>query len=323
MPIRTLARALALALLARPSAAAPPQLDPWPVGEASYKVAALDSTDPSIWLVYATCNVSHCPKFPLVSYAHGFLGGDIDLLGYADFFYQIASFGFVIAAPDSCDVGCTDESQGAPWTDCAGVPPLGDWAPWYGEQLKAIAWARNMTANASSDPVFRTIDWEAGVAVAGHSMGGQATTLASSAGCAKQWGIKTAVLHHPETGTLPDGSNTGVNMSVPVVAFTSTGDRLCTPASVAGIMAAFNTSAQAATLPSAFVNAEGWSHLEPVLVPPIENPLLATYTAAWLKVFLNSDRGAYYDLTFGGGPDSLCLHANMSSCYITNAPPRA
>ena len=42
--------------------------------------------------------------------------GDIDLLGYAELFYQLASYGFVVAAPDSCDVGCTDPSGGAPWT---------------------------------------------------------------------------------------------------------------------------------------------------------------------------------------------------------------
>ena len=54
-----------------------------------------------------------------------------------------------------------------------------------------------------------------------------------------------------------------------------------------------------------------------MLVPPIENPLLATYTAAWFKVTLNGDTGFYHDLIFGSGPDSLCKHANMSGCYAT------
>ena len=205
--------------------AAPPLEGPWPTAQTTYKVAALDSTDPSIWLHYPVCNVSSCPKFPLITYAHGAAGGDIDLVGYWAHFRALASFGFVVAAPDSCDVGCTDASRGAPYTDCAGLPslqPSSIWAPWYGEQLKAIEWARNMTAR-SSDPVFATIDWDAGVGAAGHSMGGQATTLSASAACAAKWDIRAAALHHPEIGSLPGGGNTGANISLPVAAFTSSG----------------------------------------------------------------------------------------------------
>ena len=69
-------------------------------------------------------------------------------------------------------------------------------------------------------------------------------------------------------------------------------------------------------LPVALRDLTGSSHLEPVLVPPIENPFLATFTAAWFQVFLNGDTGAYHDLIFGAGPDSLCRHANMTRCYV-------
>ena len=315
------AAAIAAAALLGAASAAPPELGPWPVGEATYKVPTLDATDPSVWLVYAECNVSSCPKFPLISYSHGLLGGDIDLLGYADFFYQIASWGFVIAAPDSCDVGCTDKSGGAPWTDCAGLLPVqpAGWAAWYGEQIKAIDWARNMSAaGGSSDPVFASIDWAAGVGIAGHSMGGQATALSAGAACAQRWDIRAAVLHHPASGALPGGANIGVNMSVPVAGFTSSGDSIFPE--TFGIMAAFNSSSAAATLPNALKDATGWSHLEPVLIPPIENPLLATFTAAWFKVFLNNDKNEFFDMVFGSGPDSFCKHANMTACYVLNAP---
>ena len=52
-----------------------------------------------------------------------------------------------------------------------------------------------------------------------------------------------------------------------------------------------------------------------MLLPPIENPLLATFSAAWFKVFLNKDTGFYHDLVFGEGPDSLCKYAKMVDCY--------
>ena len=303
-------------------AAAPPIMGPWPTTQTSYKVPTLDGTDPSIWLHVPICNVTECPKFPLLSYAHGLLGGDIDLVGYWEHFRQLASYGFIVAAPDSCDVGCTDAAQGAPYTDCAGLPPLsGLFTPWYGEQLKAIDWARNMTA-AGSDPVFQTIDWAAGVGVAGHSMGGQATTMSASAACAAKWGIRAAALHHPAIGSLPWG-NTGENVSVPVAAFTSSGDNLCTAATTEATMAAFNASAQAAALPSAYRNAQGWSHLEPVLGAVFENPLLATYTAAWFKIMLNNDRGVYYDLFYGTASDGgLCQSEGMAGCYTAHAPPK-
>ena len=313
---RCSSRLAAAGLVAALAAAAPPELGPWAVSELTFKAPALDATDPTIWLVFPVCNATSappggCPRFPLVSYAHGMAGGDIDLLGYAELFYQLASYGFVVAAPDSCDFGCTDPSGGAPWTDCAGLPDVQPalWPAWYGELLKTIDWARNQTANATADPVFATIDFGAGVGIAGHSMGGQATAVAAGAACAERWGIKAAVLHHPANGNVSGGAagNVGANMSVPVAAFTSSGDSIW-PETVA-VMSALNASAAAATLPSAFMEAVGWSHLEPVLAPPIENPLLATFTAAFFKVFLNGDRGAYFDLVYGGGPDSFCKHA--------------
>lgn len=325
LPLRALNGPLLLLLVAPVlCAAAPPAIGPWPTAQKSYKVPALDGSDPSVWLHFPVCNVSQCPKFPLISYAHGFAGGDVDLLGYWAHFEQIASYGFVLAAADSCDVGCTNANKGAPFTDCAGVPPLPLplFNSWYGEQLKTIEWAHNMSAGGSADPVFQSIDWTAGVGVAGHSMGGQATTLSSSSACAKKWDIRAAALIHPEIGDLPWG-NTGVNISVPVSTFTSSGDNLCPPSTAAATMRAFNASAQGATLPSAYRNAVGWSHLEPVLGQVFENPLLATYVASFFKVFLAKDRNIYYDLIFdASSPDSVCNSEKMVDCYTTNAPPK-
>jgi hypothetical protein len=120
--------------------ALPPVIGPYNVSSASYKVSVIDSSDPSIWLFFPLCNSSEC-KFPLISYLHGMAGGDVELLGYALFFEQIASYGLIIAAPDSCFIGCTNPNKGKPYTDCAGLPPMTPdptWNPWYGEAFKVI-----------------------------------------------------------------------------------------------------------------------------------------------------------------------------------------
>jgi hypothetical protein len=176
-------------------------------------------------------------------------------------------------------------------------------------------WARNMTNGGSTDPIFSQINWEAGVGIGGHSMGGQASTLASSSACVKQYDIRASVLHHPANGQLPYG-NIGVNISIPTAAFTSSGDSIW-PETSAIINALKSTNP---TFPIAYRDVTGWSHLEPVLIPPIENPLLATFTAAWFKIFLENDKGYWPDLVFGTGPDSLCKYANMTECYTLNSP---
>jgi hypothetical protein len=90
----------------------------------------------------------------------------------------------------SCNNACKDP-VGAPYTDCAGLPAVkpSGWASYYGEQLKTIEFARN---NSQTDSVLGLVDWDAGVGIAGHSMGGQATTLSSHKACTAKWGIKAA-----------------------------------------------------------------------------------------------------------------------------------
>jgi len=175
----------------------------------------------------------------------------------------------------------------------------------------------NSLGNASAPAFFRTIDWAAGVGIAGHSMGGQASSFSAQRACAAQWDIRAAALIHPAEGALADGRNSGAAMAVPTAAFTSTGDKLCAPATVAATMRAFNASAGGA-LPSLYRDLVGWSHLEPVMGDVFENPLLATYTAAWFKVFLNGAKAGdeYYDLIFGGGPDGICASQPMEECYV-------
>jgi hypothetical protein len=199
-----MSRWIIAALCLASAQSAPPTIGPWPTNFTTYEVAVLDRTNPRVWLIYPICDLSECPKFPLISYMHGLAGGDIALTtGYIRHLRELSSYGFVVAAPYSCVFGCNDTSHGAPWTDCAGILPVKPvgWPAYYGEGLKAIDWARNMSRGGSSDKVFTTIDWDAGVGISGHSMGGQAATIAASAACAKRWDIRAAVLEHPTPRT--------------------------------------------------------------------------------------------------------------------------
>ena len=284
----------------------------------TYSDPVFDSSDPRVWAWWPT-NGTPGQRFPLIPYLHGVLGGDLDLLGYTAHFGQLASYGFVVVGTFGCNTGCHDAHNSSRWTACGGLLPLQPvnegWDSYYGEAYKIIEWASNMSASPNADPVFGLIDFAAGAAVVGHSMGGQGAAMAGGAACTKQWGVKTVVLHHPAKGDVPWG-NIGSNISVPVAAFTTSGDAIW-PETVA-IMDAF--WARGDQQPYAYRDEAGWSHLEPVLWPPIENPFLATFTAAWLKVWLNGDRGEYYDLVFGSAADSMCGHAEMVNCS-SRAPP--
>ncbi len=117
----------------------PPKIGPWPTNYTTYDVPVIDHTNPKVWLIYPICNLTspkECPRFPLISYMHGLAGGDLALnAGYVRHLRELASYGFVVAAPYSCVLGCFDKSHGAPWTDCAGLLPVkpDNWPPYYGE----------------------------------------------------------------------------------------------------------------------------------------------------------------------------------------------
>jgi dienelactone hydrolase len=218
---------ICIQLLSALATTAPPTRGPFQVESKVYTVPILDASNQKLHVFYAVPNGTM--RFPLISYAHGAAGGGtIDIIGYSALFTQIASYGYVIAAPASCNDGCKD-TKNRPYTDCAGLPQIASagWNSWYGEQLKTIVWAKNQSTAA--EPIFSTVDWSAGVGVAGHSMGGQATTTSAHHACAAQYDIRAAVLHHAAPCELRQGGqNAGLNVTtVPLAAFTSSGDRCC------------------------------------------------------------------------------------------------
>merc|ERR1711904_329798 len=154
------------------------------------------------------------------------------------------------------------------------------------------------------------LDLQAGVAIAGHSMGGQATSISSHFACTKEYDIKVAALHHSANGDTPIG-NLGVNVSVPLAGFGSSGDAGCTKET----RDIFSSST---LYPKVFRNEKGFSHLEPMTLN--YNPPIATMTAAWFKIHLKGDKGEYHDLIYGDSSESLCKYAEMEECLVQPTP---
>lgn len=287
--------------------AAPPTLGNYKTAFKQYDIPKVAGDGGSMHVYYPS-NATEGEVFPLISYAHGLAGGSIDLLGYAKLFSQMASFGFIVVAPNTCNFGCADKVK-SPYADCNQVavtgknPDAAGWNTWFGEQIKAIEWAGNQSK--ASDPIFKMLDAAAGVAIAGHSMGGQATAWAAHENCTSRWNIKAAAIHHGVYGTTND------KIGIPIAGYGSTGD-----ASIS--MKTKDVFTKSPILPKMWRYIVGSSHLEPVLLPPAENPLLATYTVAWFKVILNRDPESYWHgMIFDtSDPNYICNSQKMEECVI-------
>lgn len=265
-----------------------------------YKISGVDSGKMHVYYPKGAAG----EKFPMIAYAHGLAGGSVDLLGYAEHFNQLASWGFVVVAPNTCNLGCSDKVK-SPYADCNQFavteknPDAAGWNTWFGEQLKSIEMARDLSK--SGDAILKNINWDVGVAIAGHSMGGQATAWSAHENCTSQWGIKTAAIHHGVYGT------TNEKIGVPVIAMGGTSDAEIT-------VKTKQVFTQSPTYPKVFRDIEGGPHTEPVLAP---NALLATYTAAFFKFTLGLDENnKYHDMIFGNNTDSLCNSQKMNECIL-------
>ena len=167
-------------------------------------------------------------------------------------------------------------------------------------------------------PPFDLVNFSLGIGVAGHSMGGQSTSYAAGKACAKAWDIRAAAIHHAASGVNgATRTNCGVNITVPTAFFTSTGDSCCEQTTY-DIFAAMRHG------PKLYRDQVGSSHLEPVLLPPIENPYLATFTAAWFNVHIGQSAGrsgpgsAAYEAIYGEGDGSVCGYAKMANCSVVS-----
>lgn len=239
-------------------------------------------------------------RFPLISFAHGMYGGSFLLpVAYGDLLHALAGFGFIVVAPRSCNIGCHCPLGTIGERSLPHDPPC--FQPFYEKQLRAITWARAAKAEtAYTEEAFAELDVAAGAGVAGHSMGGQAAVFSSSGRNATLHDIRAAVMLHAYTHAYPAPT-------VPFLAFTGTGDDTAPPAMAHGFFDAVPAAARAA-LPRGLVNRVGATHHE-VDVEDY-NPLLAQYTAGWLKLFLQKrthDYGIDFEkMIFGDGKESMC-----------------
>ncbi|GMI27096.1 hypothetical protein TeGR_g7885 [Tetraparma gracilis] len=249
-----------------------------------FRVDEMDPTNKHITVFFPTNYDASAPPFRFLAYAHGFGGGGLQTGPvYYEICSALASWGYVVTLHHSCDVGCTREDGKFGFDD------------YYKEQLKAIDWAEGMWE--AGDAAFANLDFESGVGVVGHSMGGQAT-LFSSAYNATSHNIKAAVYHHAWTEDFPAPQ-------VPFLSMTST----------------YDDEADATTMGQAIYDIEGTEHHTKGLVSKANfghheadilgiNPLLGQFTAAWFKLMLEGkgeeSNVDYEEMIFGTSSTSIC-----------------
>ena len=179
------------------SAADPaPIFGPYSASSKVIEFAGMDSSDQLIDVFFPSGPASVGLTFPLLCYAHGD-SSSTPADHYPDLFEALVSWGYIVVAPRACPTGCHDDRTSLP------LDPSG-FAHYYEQQLKAIAWAKNQSALPGGDPALVTLDVSRGVAIAGHSMGGQATLFsAADADALATHDIRVAVMHHAFTHTNP------------------------------------------------------------------------------------------------------------------------
>jgi len=251
----------------------PRQYGSYKVKKTAYEIPeVLDQSNPRVIVLHPRkiLQKGNTEKFPLVIFAHGFFGGDWKLYpGHISLLRGVASFGFIVLAPQSCDTGC---------------PSYGEWGTYYLEQLKLIRWAQTRT----SDKILQHVDHDATYGIFGHSMGGQATIR--SLVYADEYNISAAVVLHP---VLPEE---GIgNITTPLASFTGTDDGCCGAITARPVF-------DAAALPKAYANIVNGKHTEPNFF----FPRWPAYIAAWFKIYLTNDKSYFYNLIFGKDLTSLC-----------------
>jgi len=296
------------------SASAEAFLGPYTPARKFYDVNNFDGSKSGQIDVYYPKDAKAGETFPLISYAHGAAGGgSVDILGYTHLFNDIASYGFVIAAPNLCNMGCSDKEM-HPYADCnpAAQATSGGWSTWFGQIFKTIEWSQNQTA--AGDSVLSLVKHDVGYGIAGHSMGGQATTWAAHDDCAARWNIKAAVNHHGAGGAIGK-EQAAVNITTtPFAAYTSSGDGCCEKPTVVDYD-------NAKVTPKVLRDITGSSHLEPVLEPGLGyNPNLAQYTAAFFKIYLAQDAedvDTFRDMIFNEDSEThICKSQEMTRCEV-------
>jgi len=260
---------------------------PFKTTHTTFTYDAMDPTNKKIDVVYPV--VTNSSTFPFITYAHGW--SDDGYTSYPEMLDELASWGYVVAISQACKLGCTD-CQNLPLD-----PPC--YGHYYKQQLKVIDWMQTQKGKLPVNMGF-------GVAVVGHSMGGQSAYF-SAAYNATTHNIKVVALHHAFTHTYPA-------LPVPFLTFTGTTDDVAPP-----VMAENIYNAKGDTGTRGIINKVDADHHEPT---SHYNPKLALYTVAWIKLHLDQTTSSYgmnwKDMIYGTGSDSLCGGGDgaMKECTV-------
>jgi len=156
-------------------------------------------------------------KFPVLSFAHGTGVGSTNpesAISYNQVLKFVASFGFIIVAPDSC-----------PLIECA--------SGFAHDEITAL---KAVKENPGLHPSLASADFNR-TGVFGHSMGGNSAIVSDGGGVAKpyrpaDYNIKAAVSQHcgcpSQTGACRDYGSKGSN--VPFMYTNAKGDTIANPA---------------------------------------------------------------------------------------------
>ena len=268
-------------------------------------VATLDSSDQRVNLHYpVTTNntpINDNHSFPLIAYAHGLDNAATD---YTKLFESLVSFGFIVAAHWSCLEGCSDDKTSLPYD-----PP--GFGHYYQQQLLVVDWMRNQTSLPCS------INFTVGVAIAGHSMGGQSTLFSSSLNNASQHGIVVAAMHHAFTHEYPAPS-------IPFLAFTGSEDVIAWSTMTEKF---YNAAAEGHNQTRGYINKADADHFEPE--DPFfpfyysYNPMVGPYTAAFFKLIMEKKKIEfginYEEMIYGNSTTISICHGGdgkMTKCEM-------
>jgi len=167
--------------------------------------------------------------FPFVSFAHGTGGGS--LLTYLSDLNEVASYGFIVVAPQSCPV-----------LECS--------SGFYYDQLATI---EDCAVNRHLHPALASADFSK-TGVFGHSMGAMATVRSAEDANAAPFKVRAAVSQHTCLDPVMDAS---LITKVPVLYIAGQKDTICPPLYS---QAFFNTTVAAR---KAYFEIAGASHFEP------------------------------------------------------------
>jgi len=262
---------------------------PFKTTHSTFTYDAMDVTDRHIDVVYPV--VTNATTFPFITYAHGYT--DEGYSSYPQMLDELASWGYVVAIALACKTGCVEDCQ------TLILDPL-CYGHYYKQQLKVIDWMKTQGGKLPVNMAY-------GVAVVGHSMGGQSAYF-SAAYNGTNYGIKAAVLHHAFTHTYPPINN------VPFLAFTGTTDTTAPAAMAENI---YNVKGDLST--RGIINKVDADHHEPT---SHYNQKLALYTVAWIKLYLDQTSTSYgmdwKSMIFGTGNSSMCGGGDgaMKQCVV-------